>query len=237
MLNKISAFTVIILRLFTGSADITAPLDPRTDVVFLLDGAGNITREDFKRQQEFVKSLAKSFKISTSGPRAGIVVYGQRAYPMVRPSDYTSLEDFLSVVRRARVVGGDRRLAVGLTTTASLLSRQGRDGAKVVIVLSGGKNSNQTDKALGNALKLLRTHQARVYVVGVGPNLSSNQLRRLVLSAEDVFSLPSFISLPRRVLPVAQHVSRNYGKLYVMPVPRETLSYPALHYCQTSIVR
>ena len=194
-------------------ADVSAPLDPRTDVIFLMDGSGDIGLVNFKRQQQFVKSLAKSFKISVSGPRAGIVAFGRFAYPMIRLTDYSSQADFLDKVDNTRLINGERRMDLGLKEAANMLSQEERDGPKVVILLSGGTNSDKPGvQALDVAMRPLADLGARIYVVGAGASVSTVQLRQVVDRANDMFVLPSFISLPSKARNLAQHVSSTYGE-------------------------
>ena len=65
-------------------------------MVFLIDSTfESVDKNDFKRQREFVISLAKSFKIPNNGARVSVVTYGKDARPIVQFKDSGDFDSFL----------------------------------------------------------------------------------------------------------------------------------------------
>lgn len=75
-------------------------------VVFLIDSSDNVDSNNFKRQREFVISLAKAFKIPDNGARASVITYGIGARSSVQFKDSADFDDFLdSMIRTSRIRG------------------------------------------------------------------------------------------------------------------------------------
>ena len=87
-------------------ADFSTPLRKNAAVVFLIDSSINVEKNDFKRQREFVISLAKAFKIPENGARASVITYGRFARPSVQFKDSADFARFKNSMLKTSIIGG-----------------------------------------------------------------------------------------------------------------------------------
>ena len=98
--------TVLVTKVSFFYADFSTPLLKDAAVVFLIDSSENVDSNNFKRQKEFVISLAKAFKIPDNGVRASLITYGREARSSVQLKDSVNFNDFLdSMIKTGRIQG------------------------------------------------------------------------------------------------------------------------------------
>lgn len=82
------------------------PLDVDADIVFLVETSSFVTQNNFVKEKQFVKSLAKFMNVSSESSRASVVLYGSSPNTEIRFGDYRTLNEFNARVDRARLSGG-----------------------------------------------------------------------------------------------------------------------------------
>ena len=197
---------------FGKFADFSTPLTNDTGVIFLLDTSEDVETNDFKRQREFVISLAKAFNVSENGVRASVITYGKYSRPSVQFKDTTVFDDFLKATMRASQIRGPRRMDKALEMAVRMFRYHQRTAPKTVILFTSGPQPTDVDqlKGAGEELKKLG---ARIYVVAIGPSVVYRQVEGLVNSSSDVIQVPSFIALQSEIHTIGRHVSLQQGKL------------------------
>lgn len=95
------------LFVFIFSSDFTTPPRRNAAVVFLIDSSfDSVDKDNFKRQREFIISLAKSFKIPENGARVSVITYGRHARSIVQFKDSGDFKSFLyGMMRSSRMQG------------------------------------------------------------------------------------------------------------------------------------
>lgn len=204
--------------------DFSTPLSKDTGVIFLLDSSEEVERNDFKRQREFVISLAKAFKVSENGVRASVITYGKYSRPSVQFKDTTDFDKFLRATMRTSQIRGPRMMDKALEMAVRMFRYHQRPAPKTVLLFTSGPQATDGDQLKGPREQLEKLG-ARIYVVAIGPSVVYRQVEGLVNSSSDVIQVPSFISLQSKIHAVGRHVSLQQGKLPKFVCARHT---PAL---------
>ncbi|XP_052421943.1 collagen alpha-3(VI) chain isoform X19 [Carassius gibelio] len=169
---------------------------PRKDVVFLLD-ASDGTRNTFPAMRDFVQRLVEQFSIDANRDRVAVVQYSRDAEVNFYLNTYTTKGEILNSVRGLRHRGG-RPLNTGAALqyvrdnvfTASAGSRKQAGVPQILILLSGGRSSDNIDTP-ASALK-----QGGILIFGVGTRNSSREVQRISNDPTYAQSINEFSDLP-----------------------------------------
>ncbi|XP_052421949.1 collagen alpha-3(VI) chain isoform X26 [Carassius gibelio] len=169
---------------------------PRKDVVFLLD-ASDGTRNTFPAMRDFVQRLVEQFSIDANRDRVAVVQYSRDAEVNFYLNTYTTKGEILNSVRGLRHRGG-RPLNTGAALqyvrdnvfTASAGSRKQAGVPQILILLSGGRSSDNIDIP-ASALK-----QGGILIFGVGTRNSSREVQRIANDPTYAQSINEFSDLP-----------------------------------------
>ncbi|XP_067300916.1 collagen alpha-3(VI) chain-like [Pseudorasbora parva] len=168
----------------------------RKDVVFLLDGSDG-TRNTFPAVREFVQRVVEQFNIEPNRDRVSVVQYSRDAEVNFYLNTYATKGEILNTVRGLRHRGG-RPLNTGAALqyvrnsvfTASAGSRKQEGVPQILILLSGGRSSDNID-APASALK-----ESGVLIFGIGTRNSSREVQRIAGDPTYAQSINEFSDLP-----------------------------------------
>uniref|UniRef100_A0A8C5BPA0 VWFA domain-containing protein n=1 Tax=Gadus morhua TaxID=8049 RepID=A0A8C5BPA0_GADMO len=166
------------------------------DVVFLLDGSDN-TRNGFAAMRDFVQRMVEELNVGENNDRVSVVQYGRDADAHFYLNTYTTKDDILDTVRGLRHRGG-RPLNTGSALkyvrdnvfTAASGSRRQEGIPQLLIVLSGGRSSDNVDIP-ASALK-----ENGVLILGIGTRNSSTEVQRIASDPSYAQSVSDFSDLP-----------------------------------------
>lgn len=183
-------------------------------MLFVVDSSSSVPRDDYKKEQEFVKTMARSLNIPNRKLRVGYITYGSIARVSFTLGRYTHLTDFDDKVDKAVYVGGSRRIDRALTLAVGELQREGRQSVpKLVVLLTAGRQFPASDAvSLERASKPLRDMGAKTYVVALGSQPSTQELTPVVGRPEDIFAVRSYDNLRPRAHPIASELTRGLSK-------------------------
>ena len=160
----------------------------RIDLAFVVDGSGSIEaygRGNFKRCLRFVKNMVRSFTISRSYVRVGIVVYSSRSQKILTFSQNRGVNAMLRTVDRIRYPRGGTRTGAAISFAYSRLfssSRRGR--SKVLILMTDGRSQDDVRRPSS----LLRRRGVRIFCLGIGRRYNLRQLLQMAGSRRNVFT-------------------------------------------------
>lgn len=168
----------------------------RRDVVFLLDGSDG-TRNGFPAMRDFVQRVVENLNIGENKDRVSLVQYSRDSEVHFNLNTYTTKEDIANTVRGLRHRGG-RPLNTGAALqyvkdnvfTASSGSRRQEGIPQILIVLSGGRSSDNVDTP-ASALK-----SDGVLIFGIGTRNSSREVQRIASDPNYAQSVSDFSDLP-----------------------------------------
>ena len=160
----------------------------RIDLAFVLDGSGSIEasgRGNFGRCRRFIKNLVRSFTISRSYVRVGIVVYSSRSRLILTFSQNRGVNSVLRTINRIRYPRGGTRTGAAISYAYYRLfssSRRGR--SKVLIVMTDGRSQDNVRDPSG----LLRRRGVRIFSLGIGKHYNMRQLLQMAGNRRNVFT-------------------------------------------------
>uniref|UniRef100_A0A673Y3T5 VWFA domain-containing protein n=1 Tax=Salmo trutta TaxID=8032 RepID=A0A673Y3T5_SALTR len=167
-----------------------------TDLVFLVDGSDG-TRNGFPAMRDFVQRVVGKLNVGGDKDRVSVVQYGRDQEVHFYLNTYTTKEDILDTVRSLRHRGG-RPLNTGAALqyvrdnvfTASSGSRSQEGVPQMLILLSGGRSSDNVDIP-ASALK-----ESGVLIFGIGTRNSSREVQRIATDPSFSQSVSEFTDLP-----------------------------------------
>ena len=209
MYLKIGALTIILFSLDAHSRVIKTF---RAAIVFLVDTSSFVGTLDFRSQKDFVKSVARSLNVGTGKSQAAIITYGSSA-SQPGPSDmYDTLPSFERAVDGSRYIGGARRLRFAVDNAVTLLRTVTTNVHKVVVILTGGKQSVQQDvQPLKESFKTLRASGTKAFVVAIGDDHDKQEFLPAVYRPEDIFTVVSFENLVHQAWPTSKAIAERAG--------------------------
>ncbi|XP_077071810.1 collagen alpha-3(VI) chain-like [Siphateles boraxobius] len=169
---------------------------PRKDVVFLLDGSDG-TRNTFPAMRDFVQRVVQQFDIEANRDRVSVVQYSRDAEVNFYLNTYATKVEILNTVRGLRHRGG-RPLNTGAALqyvmdsvfTASAGSRKQEGVPQILILLSGGRSSDNIDTP-ASALK-----ESGILIFGIGTRNSSREVQRIANDPTYAQPINEFSDLP-----------------------------------------
>ena len=165
------------------------------DVAFLMDSSESITDEDFEREKNAVKEIARKFLKASQKSRAGVIMYSGRPELSIDFRSQSSLDIFESEVEALTHKRSKTRIDLALRYAAKIIMPR-RSVISIAVVMTDGVQTPEPNvEPLGEAVVPLRSKGVRVLAVGVGPRVNRSELEELVTSQEDVFKMSSFQEL------------------------------------------
>lgn len=147
----------------------------------MVDGSSSIEyygKNNFYMMKDFMKNLTRSFSVSSSGTRVGVVVYSTNSSVVFTLNQYASPERVEEAIDNIVYPGGGTYSGKALYQTANKLFDDAvvRDNVpKVLVLLTDGVS---TDDVIQPAT-LLNNKDVIVFVVGIGENINYSQLTQI----------------------------------------------------------
>ena len=165
-----------------------------------MDMSSSITSKNYPKEKNFVKNVADTFSISRAKTDVGVVTYNRDAKLWISFGQYNNNEDFKKAVDEIPYWGGSTRIDNGLEMAAvELFGTIKGERAKlpnVLILLTDGKqNSDPRATPLEDAVLPLFQLGVKVFAVGVGDQISRDELRLIVEKDRDIFTVDDFDDL------------------------------------------
>ena len=184
------------------------------DIVFLMDSSSGVGNDNYRRQKEFVKVIAKALNLGKGASRACLAVYSERPKRLTTFNSHRTLKEFENALRQAPYMNRERRIDRALKFAADLLKRARKEIPKVVVLVTSGRraSSNRLDVA-SNPLKSIG---AKSFVVAIGNAHDIRELRLVVSKNDDVFGVPSFSHLSRIEESFPKHIISSFGKKFIL---------------------
>lgn len=187
------------------------------DVAILVDASERISPIDFEREKNFVKSLVRSFTISSSLSRVSIMSYGNETDLTVNFSDQQTRESLLRRVDTLPFLGGQSQIDQALEIAAArLFSPSGTARAAVprtvVIVTTQCCPDRKTgSNRLNETVAWLRRNGVKILVTAVCDDVDDEGLETLVEDEEDIITADSFEGLAAAAEKVSAAASQVAG--------------------------
>lgn len=179
-------------------------------IIFLFDSSSTVKQEQFQKQMDFIKSLAEYLQVGSSDKtKAAVINYGSVPSTSVKFDDYTTLQGFKSGIDRIVPARGSRRIDQALDEAAVILRGIDPSSTKILVLLTTGRQAQESDVTpLDVAIQPIRDMGSYMYVVAVGNEPSTRELRPLVTKLGDIFRVP-FSFMEREVPRIVDHIRKG----------------------------
>ena len=162
----------------------------------MIDSSSAVTLEDYKKEKEFVKYLARYLNVSPGNSRAALITYGDRASEVVGFDINRPFSNFEAAVDRATFLGGDRRIDRSLDKTSEIMADARPTLTKIFVLLTSGKQASAFgSKTPGEAAAPLLKGGVYSYVVAISRQPDISELRPVVQESSHIFRMASFDDL------------------------------------------
>lgn len=170
-------------------------------------------REDYKKEKDFVKYLARYLNVSPDNSRAALITYGNMAAEVVGFDIKRSVSDFENAVDKAPFVSGSRRIDRSLDKTSQIMANARQSVTKIVVLLTAGKQvSGFGSKTPGEAAIPLREGGVYTYIVAISQEPDISELRPVVQEMSYIFRMASFDDLEPRWTTIGEIIVETSSK-------------------------
>lgn len=170
------------------------------NLAFVMGMSSSITVKNYEKQRNFVKNVADTFSVSMGKTEAGVVTYNEEASLWIRFGQHKNNEEFKTAVDKIPFWGGQTRIERGLKMAADglfgVIKQERANLSKILIVLTNGdQSSDPKATSLDQAVLPLLKLGVRLLAVGIGSDVSRDELRLIVEKDEDIFTVDNFDEL------------------------------------------
>lgn len=109
------------------------PYDFVADVIFMLDSSSRVTPQDYMKEKEFVKLIARYLNITPGKSRGSVIVFSTDANPLLPFDGYSSMSGFNTVIDKAPQLSGKRRIDRAFGAAATLFQNARPSVRKVYV--------------------------------------------------------------------------------------------------------
>lgn len=189
------------------------PMDVDADVIFIMDSSTDVSREDYMKEKDFVKRMARYLNVSPRKSRAAVLTFGSQSTVVVTFDGYGTISGLDQAVDKAAYVGGARRTDRALQAAASLLDDARALVPRLVLLITAGRQSQESGARPPDvAVRPVRANGGKVFAVAIGSGYDPRELRLVVDTPQDIFSLSSFSDLQKREVSIAGGIVRGTSK-------------------------
>lgn len=187
------------------------------DVAILVDTSDGISAINFEREKNFVKSLVRSFTISSNLSRVSIMSYGNDTDLTINFSDQQTRESLIRGVDALPFLGGRTQVDQALEMAAAQLfsplgtSRLAVPRTVVIVTSNCQQDPSAGSNRLNETVALLRRNGVRILVTAVCDDVDDKALGTLVEDEEDIITADSFRALAAAARTVSAAASQIAG--------------------------
>lgn len=152
--------------------------------IFLLDGSGSVTGEDFSTMTGFLIPTIKKLDAMTGGTGKFAVLQFSNETRLEIPLCLASSENLDENIRGIKRMNGGTNIASPLRQVRTMLGRDHTECNCVVAILTDGRlDSYQTNDAISEAKELsMHVDSLSIYAFGVGRGAEYAELSRLIIN-------------------------------------------------------
>lgn len=156
------------------------------DLVFVLDGSGSISPEDFLLEQQFVTTMLTEFVISPQFAQFGVIQFSSPGTAEIITPITDDQGAIIAAVTGMVQINGSTDIAEGLTFAVNEFAASGRAGVPQVIVLvTDGVNNGPTNPV--TVADAFKNSGGLIFSVGVGDGIDQAQLEAIASKPSSTF--------------------------------------------------
>ncbi|KAK3611945.1 hypothetical protein CHS0354_014020 [Potamilus streckersoni] len=196
------------------------------DIFFLLDSSGSEGSVNFRKQLEFVNTVANEFDFGPDTTQMGLATFATGVSLEIPITRYHTKSEFMQNVLRVLFRDGESNLHLGLELTRTQLSDKilTVKSHRFAIILTDGR-SLEHERTVEEARKL-HMNGVETFVIGIGNDVDDMELRDVASDRSHVFRVNTFDQLDNIH---QQIVDRICAEKTVFPTTTTTTPKPTTH--------
>ena len=163
----------------------------------MLDESGSVNGNNWLKEEEFTKVIAKEVEVGLKGGRAAVITFNGNALLKIRFNSYLNYNSFARAVDRLNQRRGGTNIITalnkGLNDMFQTKNGMRPDSDKIAVLITDGRDYNGISKYRQVAAQY-RQRNIKLLVVGVG-SVDRNKLKELVQDQKDFFVATNFNEL------------------------------------------
>ncbi|OCT74223.1 hypothetical protein XELAEV_18033181mg [Xenopus laevis] len=175
----------------------------QADLLFLIDGSSNTSKETFREIKHFVISVMDDFNVGPVNVHIAVSQYSESCIREINFDYSTEKETLKKEIRKIAKTKGHRHIGAALAFTKSTVYRPSSDcrinqGVKqLLVVITAGNASDH----VAQPAKALRDRGVDIYAVGIG-KVCKTQLAKITGSPEKIYTddVRSLKSIKKRLV-------------------------------------
>lgn len=153
--------------------------------------------------------MAEKLNFGSRKTRVAVILYSDYASLAIRFEVVNNAEFLQSVLDGVSLLRGGRRIGRALSSAAQLFGDSRPNVRRILVLLTAGKHTAESVNPYENVVNQLGTIGVERFVVAIGPDPSEQELKPIAERDEDVISVPTFDSLRKQMLFIAEHISKG----------------------------
>uniref|UniRef100_A0A061RJK2 Collagen-related protein n=1 Tax=Tetraselmis sp. GSL018 TaxID=582737 RepID=A0A061RJK2_9CHLO len=166
-----------------GSKADRGPCHAPCSLLFLVDGSGSVTEDDFRHMTSFMAYAWRSIQTTFPEAKVGVVQFSNDVRVEVQPSNL-SADDFDTCVAGMNRMNGGTNISAAIRKAGQLLGgTKGPGGHSSVVLLTDGRvDGYQASEAVEMAARLTDevSGEVSMYAFGVGRGVDKAELLRII---------------------------------------------------------
>ncbi|KAL4218649.1 hypothetical protein ACF0H5_021238 [Mactra antiquata] len=158
------------------------PVRQNLDVAFLLDSSASMSKDDFNKAKEFVKSFVSGLDVNSGVARVAVVEYSTVVYPILgldnNQNETTLIDSINNISYKPGGTHTYEAIKYVQENVFKVANGSRSNAAKVVVIVTDGRSDDNI--ATINAARDLRAQGVTIYAVGVGSLIDDRELSLVV---------------------------------------------------------
>ncbi|XP_078605405.1 uncharacterized protein LOC144878555 [Branchiostoma floridae x Branchiostoma japonicum] len=174
------------------------------DIMFVLDGSGSISADDFVSAKSFISQVVDAFDIAADFTRVGVVQFSSfftEEFPLDRYSDKASLKQAIGNIPQrggGTLFGQVINYLVNTSFTEAKGARSLSEGIpRIAVLMTDGSAHDNPTTVLAPAIDALRASGIIAFSIGVGPSVNRDQLEAVAGDTDRVFLVGAYSVIDR----------------------------------------
>eukprot|EP00058_Branchiostoma_floridae_P023859 XP_002609349.1 hypothetical protein BRAFLDRAFT_99028 [Branchiostoma floridae] len=190
---------LLVVGLCWGPSFVLAASGDAGDIMFVLDGSGSISADDFVSAKSFISRVVDAFDIAADFTRVGVVQFSSfftEEFPLDRYSDKASLKQAIGNIPQrggGTLLGQVINYLVNTSFTEAKGARPLSDGIpRIAVLMTDGSAHDNPTTVLAPAIDALRASGIIAFSIGVGPSVNRDQLEAVAGDTDRVFLVGAY---------------------------------------------
>ncbi|KAL4436894.1 hypothetical protein ABPG75_004033 [Micractinium tetrahymenae] len=178
--------------------EIVAEEEAELCLVFLVDGSGSVTEEDFRVMTDFMLSAVRQLAAAPHGPRSRVAVVQFSNDVRVEQGPVpVDVAQFEALMGNMHLMNGGTNIALAVQKAGQLLKPLGPCTHRVLALLTDGRIDSHQSREAAEMAARLGDEQAcvRLHAYGVGRGVDREELMRIIGGREPETAADRYLGL------------------------------------------